>query len=149
MYKQREEVRRVPRSHVGHSRAPDTAYSRRVTYHGKGTQGQIRVCLRKADLRVVPRTGQTGKYGAQGANGKVHLGKGDKTRNEKKNQEAKKKKPKTHKTQKWGSCNGEATWCSLEQNRQEDRGESIPSDKVSGRDGETRDTPRQLMELLQ
>lgn len=79
--------------------------------------------------------------------GKYIYSEGDKTRNGEKNQKAK----KTHKTQKWGSCNGEeATWCSLEQNREEDRQRRVySSDKVSGGDGETRDTPRQLMELLQ
>lgn len=47
----------------------------------KEHRGRIRSCLRKADLRGVPRTGQTGRHVAEDANREVYLGKGDKTRN--------------------------------------------------------------------
>lgn len=47
----------------------------------KEHRGQIRSYLRKADLRGVPRTGQTGRHVAEDANREVHLGKSDKTRN--------------------------------------------------------------------
>lgn len=66
-------------------------------HHSKGHRDRIGACFRKADLRGVPRTGQIGKHGAEDANGTVHLGKGDKTRNGGKNQKPKNKQKKTHK----------------------------------------------------